>query len=57
MADNHKKYPSTDEHLARGDWNPMWNQMRELDPEFLEAYLTFRGVPHRNGPLPTKYKE
>ncbi|MGD9868525.1 MAG: carboxymuconolactone decarboxylase family protein, partial [Hyphomicrobiales bacterium] len=28
-----------------------------LDPEFLEAYLAFRSVPHRKGPLPPKVKE
>lgn len=34
----------------------MWDQLPELDPEFMEAYLAFRSVPHRNGPLPQKYK-
>ena len=46
-----------EDHIARGDWNPLWNQLRELDPEFMEAYLAFRSVPHRNGPLPRKVKE
>ena len=49
--------PNCEDHIARGDWNPLWNQLRELDPEFMEAYLAFRSVPHRNGPLPQKYKE
>ena len=40
-----------------GDWNPVWNQLREIDPDFLEAYLAFRSVPQRQGPLPQKYKE
>ena len=57
MAGTRTHFPATDDHVAKGDWNPMWDQMRALDPEFLEAYLTFRGVPHRNGPLPPKYKE
>lgn len=35
----------------------MWAQLRELDPEFMEAYLQFRDVPHRNGPLPPHFKE
>lgn len=26
-------------------------------PEFMEAYLAFRSVPHRKGPLPKKVKE
>lgn len=49
--------PHCEDHIARGDWNPLWNQLRELDPEFMEAYLAFRSVPHRNGPLPRKVKE
>jgi alkylhydroperoxidase/carboxymuconolactone decarboxylase family protein YurZ len=49
--------PLCEEHIARGDWNPLWDQLRELDPEFMEAYLAFRSVPQRNGPLPQKYKE
>ncbi len=27
------------------------DQLRELDPEFMEAYLAFRSVPQRNGPV------
>lgn len=49
--------PLCEEHIAKGDWNVLWDQLRELDPEFMEAYLAFRSVPHRNGPLPQKYKE
>ncbi|NUT13226.1 MAG: carboxymuconolactone decarboxylase family protein [Cupriavidus sp.] len=49
--------PLCEEHIARGDWNVLWDQMRELDPEFMEAYLAFRCVPHRKGPLPPKVKE
>ena len=49
--------PLCEDHIARGDWNPLWDQMRRLDPEFMEAYLAFRSVPHRNGPLPPKFKE
>jgi alkylhydroperoxidase/carboxymuconolactone decarboxylase family protein YurZ len=49
--------PLCADHIARGDWNPLWDQLRELDPEFMEAYLAFRSVPHRNGPLPAKFKE
>ena len=49
--------PVTDEYIRRGDFNPLWEQMRQLDPQFVEAYLRFRDVPHRNGPLPPKVKE
>lgn len=49
--------PVTDGYLARGDWNPLWDQLRAFDPEFMEAYLAFRDVPHRKGPLPPHFKE
>ena len=50
-------YPVTARQKLSQDWNPIWEQLAEFDPEFLEAYLTFRNVPHRNGPLPQKVKE
>ena len=49
--------PVTDDYIRRGDFNPLWEQIRALDPQFMEAYLRFRDVPHRNGPLPAKFKE
>ncbi|MEP7299965.1 MAG: carboxymuconolactone decarboxylase family protein [Caldimonas sp.] len=49
--------PITDAYIAKGEWNPLWDQLRGLDPEFMEAYLAFRDVPHRNGPLPPHIKE
>jgi len=60
MSDNKtdkKNYPNTQAHLDKGDWNPLWEKFHELDPDFLEAYLTFRSVPHNTGPLEQKYKE
>ncbi len=56
MSDD-ERYPQTAAHRARGDWNPVWEQIAEMDADFLEAYLAFRSVPHREGPLPQKYKE
>ncbi len=49
--------PLTDEYRRKGDWNPLWDQVRELDPRFMEAYLRFRDVPHTHGPLPRHFKE
>lgn len=57
MAYEQKIYPHTEEHKAKGDWNPLWEQFRDLDPDFLEAYLAFRSVPQSQGPLQQKYKE
>jgi len=57
MIDEKKLYPHTENHKTKGDWNPLWEQFRELDPDFLEAYLAFRSVPQSKGPLEQKYKE
>lgn len=51
------KTPYTDRQVEKGDWNPLWDTIRQWDPEFIEAYLMFRSVPHRKGPLPPKIKE
>jgi alkylhydroperoxidase/carboxymuconolactone decarboxylase family protein YurZ len=52
-----KPTPLTDAYIAAGQWNPLWDQIRALDPEFIEAYLNFREVPQRSGPLPEHFKE
>lgn len=49
--------PYTDAQRASGDWNPLWDQFSEVDPDFLEAYLALRSVPFRKGPLAPKVKE
>ena len=57
MSEQDSAYPKTAAHIARGDWNPLWDTFRELDPEFLEAYLAFRSVPQESDALPQKTKE
>jgi alkylhydroperoxidase/carboxymuconolactone decarboxylase family protein YurZ len=57
MSDSKNDFPSTEDHKAKGDWNPLWDTFAELDPEFLEAYLTFRSVPQNKGSLPQKTRE
>ena len=52
-----KSYPHTASHREKGDWNQLWEQFHELDPDFLEAYLAFRSIPQSAGPLEQKYKE
>ena len=52
-----KSYPQTEAQRTTGDWNPAWDLFNELDPDYLEAFLAFRSVPQRNGPLEQKYKE
>ncbi len=49
--------PVTDRYRRTGQFNPVWEQLRSLDPAFMEAYLRFRDVPHKKGPLPPRFKE
>lgn len=56
MTDD-KSYPNMAAQRATGDWNPGWDLLKELDPDYLEAFLGFRAVPQRKGPLEQKYKE
>lgn len=52
-----KSYPNIEAQRATGDWNPMWDLLQEMDVDYLEAFLGFRAVPQRKGPLEQKYKE
>jgi alkylhydroperoxidase/carboxymuconolactone decarboxylase family protein YurZ len=42
---------------ARGYWNPFWDELLDLDPEFFAAYTEFSAVPWKHGPLDPKIKE
>ena len=42
---------------SRGYWNPFWDGLLALDPEFFESYLSFSSVPWKSGPLEPKVKE
>jgi alkylhydroperoxidase/carboxymuconolactone decarboxylase family protein YurZ len=42
---------------SRGYWNPTWDAVLELDPDFFEAYTDFSSLPWRNGGLEPKVKE
>ena len=41
----------------RGYWNPFWDEMLWLDPEFFAAYTQFSSVPWVSGTLEPKIKE
>ena len=41
----------------RGYWNPFWDEMLALDPEFFDAYTVFSSVPWVSGTLSPKMKE
>lgn len=52
-----KRYPATRAQRQTGDWNPIWDELEAIDPDYLEAFLAFRSVPQNTGPLPQKTKE
>lgn len=52
-----KPTPITDMQMNSEDWNPIWDQFRSIDPDFLEAYLAFRSVPQNRGALSPKTRE
>jgi alkylhydroperoxidase/carboxymuconolactone decarboxylase family protein YurZ len=41
----------------RGYWNPFWDEMLALDPEFFDSYTVFSSVPWVSGTLSPKMKE
>jgi alkylhydroperoxidase/carboxymuconolactone decarboxylase family protein YurZ len=42
---------------TRGYWNPFWDELLLLDPDFFDAYTRFSGVPWTSGVLEPKVKE
>lgn len=45
------------EYKDKGDWNQIWNLIEKKSPDFLEAYLRFRDIPHEASHIPAKYRE
>jgi alkylhydroperoxidase/carboxymuconolactone decarboxylase family protein YurZ len=41
----------------RGYWDPMWDGVLKLSPDFFEAYLAYSSVPWQRGVLEPKVKE
>ena len=41
----------------RGYWNPFWDGLLELDPDFFEAYTSYSSLPWAAGVLEPKIKE
>jgi alkylhydroperoxidase/carboxymuconolactone decarboxylase family protein YurZ len=41
----------------RGYWNPIWDGVLKLSPDFFEAYLEYSSVPWKHGVLAPKFKE
>jgi alkylhydroperoxidase/carboxymuconolactone decarboxylase family protein YurZ len=52
-----KPLSKIDQYKEKGDWNQVWSLIEQKSPEFLEAYLAFRDVPHQTTDIPAKYRE
>ncbi|HVO89530.1 MAG TPA: carboxymuconolactone decarboxylase family protein [Casimicrobiaceae bacterium] len=57
MSDGAESFPLTQAQIASGDWNPLWDTLKEWDPEFVEAYIAFRLAPRKKGPLSPVMRE
>ncbi|MBU6443257.1 MAG: carboxymuconolactone decarboxylase family protein [Alphaproteobacteria bacterium] len=42
---------------ASGEWNPAWDQMAEMDPEWVESFMTMGLKPRLRGVLEPKVWE
>jgi alkylhydroperoxidase/carboxymuconolactone decarboxylase family protein YurZ len=42
---------------TRGYWNPFWDGLLGLDPEFFDSYIAFSSVPWKTGPVAPKIRE
>ena len=51
------KAPLCDQMRATGEWNPAWNQVAELDPEWLESFMAMGLKPRLRGVLEPKVWE
>ena len=55
--DDRRREVKADFEAKRGYWNPFWDDILALDPEFMAAYTLFSGVPWTHGVLEPKIKE
>jgi alkylhydroperoxidase/carboxymuconolactone decarboxylase family protein YurZ len=55
--DERQQQLKVDFETNRGYWNPIWDGVLKLAPDFFEAYLDFSSVPWKHGVLEPKVKE
>jgi len=55
--DERQQQLKNDFEKNRGYWNPIWDGVLKLSPDFFEAYLEYSSVPWRHGVLDAKVKE
>ncbi len=49
--------PILDRMLAIGEWNPAWDRMAEMDPEWVESFMDMAFKPRLRGVLEPKVWE
>lgn len=49
--------PITDRMRASGEWNPSWNEIAALDPEWVESFMAMGLKPRLRGVLEPKVWE
>ena len=57
VLDERQKKMKEDFVETRGYWNPFWEDVLKLSPEFFDAYLEFSSVPWKTGTLEPKIRE
>lgn len=55
--DDRQQQLKRDFEQNRGYWNPIWDGVLKLAPDFFEAYLDYSSVPWQHGVLEPKVKE
>jgi alkylhydroperoxidase/carboxymuconolactone decarboxylase family protein YurZ len=55
--DDRQRRLKADFEANRGYWNPIWDGVLKLSPDFFEAYLAYSSVPWKHGVLEPKVKE
>jgi alkylhydroperoxidase/carboxymuconolactone decarboxylase family protein YurZ len=55
--DDRQQQLKADFEANRGYWNPIWDGVLKLAPDFFEAYLQYSSVPWQHGVLAPKVKE
>ena len=55
--DDRQQQLKADFEANRGYWNPIWDGVLKLSPDFFEAYLQYSSVPWQHGVLAPKVKE
>ena len=54
MTQNENSYPVVEAMKAGGGWNPLWDGLNEMDPEWTELYMKMAMQPYRSGVLSRK---